>query len=81
MSAHPTTPHNRKRVTVNTQSFLQQFCLCLARVFGKMATTSNVLRIDLTLDENKLEEGALKLFETVKPGWNQKDIKFKVTRC
>ncbi|XP_071809194.1 ethanolamine kinase 1-like [Asterias amurensis] len=43
-----------------------------------MATTSNVLRIDLTLDENKLEEGALKLFETVKPGWNQKDIKFKV---
>ncbi len=43
-----------------------------------MASTGNVLRIDLTLHENELEEGALKLLEKVKPVWNKKDIKFKV---
>ncbi|XP_038071040.1 ethanolamine kinase 1-like isoform X1 [Patiria miniata] len=37
-----------------------------------------VLRVDLTLDENNLEEGALKLLSLVRPEWNQEEIKFKV---
>ncbi|XP_038070917.1 ethanolamine kinase 1-like isoform X2 [Patiria miniata] len=37
-----------------------------------------VLRVDITLDESNLEEGALKLLSIVRPEWNQEQIKFKV---
>ncbi|XP_022082644.1 ethanolamine kinase 1-like [Acanthaster planci] len=41
-------------------------------------SSDGVLQIDLTLDEDNLEEGALALLKSVRPGWKQDEIKFKV---
>ncbi|XP_038072269.1 ethanolamine kinase 1-like [Patiria miniata] len=41
-------------------------------------SNGGVLRIDLTLDENNLEDGARKLLYLVRPEWNQEEINFKV---
>lgn len=39
-----------------------------------------VVKINLTIDENNVIEGAREVLKVIRPQWNSNDIKFKV-RC
>lgn len=40
-----------------------------------------VATIPLTIDENNVLEGAREVLKTIRPTWNDDNIKFKVSRC